>query len=97
MNQKYIDFKTKYENKKVVIMGLGLHGGGLGSAKFFSELGAKVLVTDLKKQEDLLPSIEKLKDYKNIEYVLGEHREEDFKGADLVIKNPGVRNTSTYL
>ena len=97
MNQKYIDFKNKYENKKVVIMGLGLHGGGLGSAKFFSELGAKVLVTDLKKQEDLLPSIEKLKDCKNIEYVLGEHREEDFKNADLVIKNPGVRNTSTYL
>ena len=37
-----------FKNKKVVIMGLGLHGGGVGAAKFFHKQGAKVLVTDLK-------------------------------------------------
>lgn len=97
MNLKYINFKEKYKNKKVVIMGLGLHGGGVGSAKFFSDLGANVLVTDLKTEKELEPSIQKLKDCKNIEYVLGNHRESDFINADLIIKNPGVRNTSTYL
>ena len=97
MNQKYLDYKKKYENKKVVIMGLGLHGGGIGSARFFSELGSNVVVTDLKTEEELNSSIEKLKDCKNIEYVLGGHREEDFKNSDLIIKNPGVRDTSTFL
>lgn len=97
MNKKYLEFKNKYKNKTVIIMGLGLHGGGVGSAKFFSKLGANVLVTDLKTKEELLPSINKLKKYKNIEYVLGKHREKDFKNADLIIKNPGVKNNSKFL
>jgi len=32
-----------------------------------------------------------------INFVLGRHREEDFKDADLVIKNPGVPSSSKYL
>lgn len=97
MNKKYLEFKKQYKNKNVVIMGLGLHGGGLGSAKFFSKMGSNVLITDLKNEKDLKPSIDKLKRYKNIKYVLGGHREEDFKNADLIIKNPGVRNNSKFL
>lgn len=97
MNKKYLEFKDKYKNKRILIMGLGLHGGGLGSAKFFSEIGSKVTITDLKTDKELAPSIKKLKRYKNIEYVLGEHREDDFKNADLIIKNPGVRNNSKFL
>ena len=78
-------------------MGLGLHGGGVGTVKFFAERGAKVLVTDIKKEERLKPSIEKLARYKNIEFVLGQHRSEDFIKADLIIKNPAVSPTSRYL
>jgi len=97
MNQKLKEFKEEYKNKKVVIMGLGLNGGGLGSAKFFAKLGANVLITDLKTKEDLYKTIKKLEKFGNIDYVLGEHREIDFKSADLIIKNPGVRNTSKFL
>lgn len=97
MNQKLKEFKKQYKNKKVVIMGLGLNGGGVGSAKFFSKLGANVLITDLKTKQDLSKSIKKLEKFGNIDYVLGEHRESDFKDADLIIKNPGVRNTSKFL
>lgn len=95
--KKYIEFKNKYKNKNILIMGLGLNGGGVGSAKFFSKLGANVLITDLKQKKDLLPSIKQLKGCKNIKYILGRHREEDFKTADLIIKNPGVRNNSKFL
>jgi UDP-N-acetylmuramoylalanine--D-glutamate ligase len=85
-----------FKNKKVVVMGLGLNGGGVGVAKFFAEQGSKVLVTDLKTKEKLQKSIDELKDL-DMDFVLGEHRETDFSLADLVIKNPAVPNTSKYL
>ncbi|UTC74818.1 UDP-N-acetylmuramoyl-L-alanine--D-glutamate ligase [Treponema sp. OMZ 792] len=79
------------KNKKVTVMGLGLNGGGVAAARFFARYGAEVTVTDLKTSEELRPSIEKLSSFANIRFVLGEHRIEDFKEADLVIKNPGVK------
>jgi UDP-N-acetylmuramoylalanine--D-glutamate ligase len=88
--------KNLFKNKKVLIMGLGLHGGGVGVAKFFCKMGADVLVTDLKTEEKLKDSIEKLKGLK-IKYVLGGHKEEDFISADLIIRNPDVPATSPYL
>lgn len=89
--------KQIFKNKKVVIMGLGLHGGGVDSAKFFYKQGASVLVTDLKTEEQLGESIKKLRSFKKIEYALGGHREDDFKTADLIIKNPDVPGHSPYL
>ena len=77
-------------------MGLGLHGGGVSTAKFFADQGAEVTVTDLKIDDDLAPSLTALKNYK-LRYVLGRHDESDFKTADLIIKNPGVPEDSEYL
>ena len=48
------------KNKKVTIMGLGLNGGGEAAVRFFLKHGANVLVTDMKTQEQLKPTIEKL-------------------------------------
>jgi len=42
-----------FDNKKVLIMGLGLNGGGVGTCKFLARNGAKLIVTDLKKKEEL--------------------------------------------
>lgn len=86
-----------YQNKDILIMGLGVHGGGVIAAKFFAKLGANVLVTDLKTEKDLSSSVDTLKNYPNVSYVLGEHRETDFKNVDLVIRNPGVPKESKYL
>ena len=52
--------KKLFQNKKVVIMGLGLHGGGVGVAKFFLSQGANVLVTDLKTKTQLKESLNKI-------------------------------------
>jgi UDP-N-acetylmuramoylalanine--D-glutamate ligase len=87
---------SDFKNKKVTIIGLGLHGGGVGVAKFFSRIGAKVLVTDLRSKEELKESLEKLKG-KPIKYILNQHRPEDFINTDLVIKNPAVPDKSKYL
>lgn len=88
---------NKYQNKKVLIFGLGLNMGGVGSAKFFASQGAKVRVTDLKTGTELQPSLEALKEYPKIEYVLGTHDLSDFDWADLIIKNPAVKPGNKYL
>lgn len=88
--------RNMFFGSRVLIMGLGLHGGGVGTAKFFCRQKAKVLVTDLKTKEQLKESINKLKSFP-IKYVLGKHQEKDFINSDLIIKNPDVPNSSPYL
>ena len=85
------------KNKKITVMGLGLNRGGLGVTKFLAESGAELLVTDLKKESELKDSLNELKEYHSIKYVLGEHRVEDFVGRDMIIQNPGVPRYSQYL
>ncbi|WP_024653454.1 UDP-N-acetylmuramoyl-L-alanine--D-glutamate ligase [Borrelia persica] len=84
--------------KNFLIMGLGLHGGGLSVAKFLLKHGGNLVITDLKNEIELKPSIDSLKQFEsNVRYVLGYHDEEDFKRADIVIKNPGVNFDNRYL
>jgi UDP-N-acetylmuramoylalanine--D-glutamate ligase len=82
--------------KQALVMGLGVHGGGLGVARFLVGQGALVTVTDLRSPELLQASLDALAGLP-IRYVLGEHRDEDFRAADLVIRNPGVPRESRYL
>ena len=77
-------------------MGLGAHGGGISTAQYCVQSGAKVTVTDLRSESDLAESLRQLEGLP-IRYVLGEHREQDFRDADLVLKNPAVPRTSPYL
>ena len=86
-----------FKNKKITVMGLGLNGGGLGVVNFLLEQKAKVIVTDLKSKDELDYSLNKIKKNKNIKFILGQHRLEDFKNTDMVIKNPAVPENSKYL
>jgi UDP-N-acetylmuramoylalanine--D-glutamate ligase len=81
---------------KALVMGLGLHGGGVQSARYLAERGAEVTVTDLRDAAALAPSLERLSDLP-IRYVLGRHDRRDFENADLVVKNPGVTPDSPFL
>ena len=87
-----------FTGMKALVMGLGLHGGGVETARFLAERGAEVTVTDLRDEKTLSSSIEneKLKNL-HIRYVLGRHEMADFKNSDLVLKNPGVKPDSPYL
>ncbi len=82
--------------RRVVVMGLGLHGGGVAMVRFLCARGARVLATDLRDEQTLAPSLRALSDL-DVEYVLGEHRREDFVNADLVIRNPAVPEESPFL
>ena len=91
------NYKQQFKGKKITIMGLGLLGRGLGYTKFLAECGADLIVTDLKTKEQLETSLKDLKKYKNIKLVLGEHKLEDFKNRDIVIKAAGVPLDSIYI
>jgi UDP-N-acetylmuramoylalanine--D-glutamate ligase len=87
---------SQFKDKRVLILGLGLNDGGVGSARFFARHGASVKVTDLKSREVLKSSLDKLADYPQIEYTLGEHKYEDIDWADIIIRNPALRTDNEY-
>src|SRR5690349_7038469 len=82
--------------RRVLVMGLGLQGSGMAAARYAAQQGAIVRVTDMKTAKVLAPSVHALSGLA-IEFVLGEHREEDFRWAEIVIRNPGVPQDSPYL
>ncbi len=84
------------QDKRVLVWGLGVHGGGLGVAQWLVKQGARVTVTDLKRAEELQSSLDALRGLP-IEFVLGEHREQDFLNSDLIVRNPGVPRESKWL
>lgn len=87
-----------FKDKRVTVFGLGLNMGGVGTVKFLAEHGAReIVVTDIKSRSELGVSLEKLSKYKNVTYVLGQHRPEDFTRADMVIKNPVIPWTNEYV
>ena len=88
---------SQLQGKKVTVMGLGLLGRGIGDAAFLASVGAEVIVTDLKSAEQLQDSIVQLKEYKNITFVLGEHRLEDFANRDYILVAAGVPLESEFL
>ncbi|MEA2007250.1 MAG: UDP-N-acetylmuramoyl-L-alanine--D-glutamate ligase [Patescibacteria group bacterium] len=89
--------KNLFKKKKVVVMGIGLHGGNVATIQWLSSQGAKVIATDKKSKDDLASSLEKIKGLKNVTIVTGQHRMEDFESADLVIKNPVVKWSDKYI
>jgi UDP-N-acetylmuramoylalanine--D-glutamate ligase len=80
---------------RILVMGLGLHGGGLATAEYCRRHGAHVTVTDVKPAERLQKTLRDI--HPEIALVLGEHRESDFRRADIVVKNPAVPRSSPFL
>lgn len=80
--------KSLFYQRKVLIFGLGLQGGGVADALTALSFGAKVRVTDLKTATQLQSSLAKLPS--QIETSLRGHKPEDIEWADLIIQNPAV-------
>jgi len=82
-----------------VQMGLGLLGRGVGDACAISKCNpTSFVITDLKSEKDLQSSLQALKEAGvEAEFVLGEHRENDFKNADVVLKSAGVPLDNKYI
>ena len=89
----------EWKGKNVLILGLGQYpqGSGISAALYAVRMGANVRVTDKKSEQDLAKNVAKLKKYRSVEFVLGEHREQDIAWADIIIRNPGIRANSIEL
>jgi UDP-N-acetylmuramoylalanine--D-glutamate ligase len=92
-----MDASSYFKGKQVTLMGLGLLGRGVGDARYLAECGAELIVTDLKSREELAESVAQLETFPNITFVLGEHRLEDFRGRDFILKSAGVPLNSVYI
>jgi UDP-N-acetylmuramoylalanine--D-glutamate ligase len=79
--------------RRVLVMGLGRFGGGLGVTRWLCARGASVLITDLGSAADLhepLTALRPLIASGQVTLRLDEHRRRDFEEADLIIANPAV-------
>jgi UDP-N-acetylmuramoylalanine--D-glutamate ligase len=62
-----------FKDKKVLVMGLGRFGGGVGVTKWLIGQGARVTVIDLKEEQELQDSIKKLRELKERNELRGDH------------------------
>lgn len=81
---------------RVVVMGLGRFGGGVGVIRFLASRGARVLVTDSAKAESLASSTAALADL-NVELRLGAHDPADLNNAELLVVSPAVNMRTSAL
>lgn len=91
------NYAEYFKDKRITVLGLGLLGRGVGDVAFLAEHGAQLIVTDKKTEDELQSSLESLKGFSNITYVLGEHRMEDFEGRDMILVAPSVPLDSPYV
>lgn len=82
---------SQLTGRRVTVMGLGRHGGGVAAARWLACQGARVTVTDLASAGDLQSSLAELSPLKIEKLALGGHQPQDFDGAEIVVVNPAVR------
>jgi len=82
--------------RRVLVVGLGRFGGGVGVTRWLASQGATVTVTDQAARETLAESVAAVADVP-VTLHLGGHDEGDLDAADLVIINPAVnKSTSAF-
>ena len=86
---------NNFKNKKVLVFGLGLLGGGVATTNWLLKHGAKVTVTDLKTKEQLAPSLKRIKG--KVVLRLGGHSEKDIRANDVIVFNPDISVKSPYV
>lgn len=88
MERKPRDFRKR----RVLVVGLGLHGGAVSAIQWLVKAGAHVRVTDLKTETQLASSVRRLRRLP-ITLHLGGHRPADFAWAEIIYQNQGVPPT----
>ncbi len=88
--------QSELHGKHVTVAGLGRFGGNIIASRWLVEQGATVTVTDMAPREKLADSVKQL-DGLPITWHLGEHQEDDFTNADLVVASPAIPTTNLFL
>ncbi len=80
---------TGIAGRRVLVVGLGRFGGGVGVTQWLVAQGADVTVTDLASQAALGESLEKLAGLE-VTFRLGGHDDADLDSVDWVVLNPAI-------
>ena len=80
--------------KRVVVMGLGNFGGGVGVSRWLCAQGAQVTVTDSQPQAELQSALEKIKDLP-VRVIAGGHPFSLLDSCDLLVVNPAVNKSQS--
>jgi len=75
------------KKKKVLLVGLGLHGGGKSVVRYLLKHKARVKVADAKTRKELFHT---LKFFPGLRGTFGKINIQDVAWADVIVKNPGV-------
>ena len=89
--------RMEFSGRRVTVLGLGRHGGGVGAARFLAEQGAIVTVTDRSTGNQLAESVAALANCPIAKWRLGGHDERDFQVAELIVVNPAVPPDNRWL
>ena len=89
--------ERSYRGRRALVMGLGRHGGGAAAARYLAAQGAVVTVTDLADATALAETVAGLRDAGIERFHLGEHRDADFRKAELVVVNPAVKPDNRWV
>lgn len=103
---------SELQDAIVTVMGLGRYkqGSGTGAVKWLMRHGAQIVITDLKSEKELRESVEEIsawyekyrkefpdRDIYQPVFVLGEHHEDDFTEAQLIVQNPPLSRDSEFI
>lgn len=92
----HMEAPTSFDGLRVLVMGLGRFGGGVGVTQWLAAQGAFVTVSDQANPESLSKSLDALAEL-DVTLHLGGHDPGDLNGVDWVIVNPAVHKTrSTF-
>lgn len=83
--------------RRITVMGLGRHGGGVAATRFLAGQGARVTVTDLAPAASLTDSLTAVADLALDQVHLGGHLDDSFRDAELIIVNPAVRPDNAWV
>ena len=83
--------------RRVTVLGLGRHGGGLGAARYLAQHEARVTISDTATAEALSASLAALADVRIERLSLGGHDPRDIHDAELIVVNPAVWPDSPLL
>ncbi len=83
--------------RRVLVLGLGRHGGGVAAAKYSQARGARVAVSDQAPAETLAESLAALSTPGLERVCLGGHQPEVVRWAEIVVVNPAVRPENRWV
>lgn len=89
------NMKNLFKDKRVLVFGLGLLGGGVATTNWLLQQGAKVTITDLKTKKQLASSLKKIRG--KVTLRLGGHSKADILKNDILVVNPDVSFRNEFI